>query len=436
MERTILYVISFFIESFVVYQYTSCFFMPRFRIAIRILSLILFYGILFLIAFFWEKTVLNTIAFIIVNGFFFFSQYHLKFFQEILHLFIITTIMGITEAFSYGIISVFAPSFDLNTQTGLALILFTAFSKILFLLIVYFLIIISKKRIIHQNPNDHSAPLLILIPIASVFIIFTFITTGEEPYITGTVKTLITISTFLLLLINLLIFGINQYSQKISREFTDIQLLLQKESDLVKYYEMLLAHHENQGILIHDFKKHLQSIALLNETTSNDAIRSYIQQLLQSSALTESVRICDNKMLNAILCRYKRQCFDKNLSFQADIRSHSVDFLENSSLTSLFCNLLDNAIEAAECVPEGFIELMVQKKTHTPFVVISVINSCPQNPLSHKGKPPLSSKSNKKLHGFGMKSIRKTVKQYGGDLNFYYDDNTGTFHSLITLRDK
>lgn len=35
-------------------------------------------------------------------------------------------------------------------------------------------------------------------------------------------------------------------------EFTEMQLLLQKESDSAQYYKMLNAQNENQRILIHD----------------------------------------------------------------------------------------------------------------------------------------------------------------------------------------
>ena len=55
-------------------------------------------------------------------------------------------------------------------------------------------------------------------------------------------------------MVNLLVFGINQYNQKKSQEYTDMQLLLQKESDSVEYYEMMLSQNENQSILIHDIK--------------------------------------------------------------------------------------------------------------------------------------------------------------------------------------
>ena len=61
-----------------------------------------------------------------------------------------------------------------------------------------------------------------------------------------------------------------------------MQLQLQKEHDSAEYYKMLIAQNENQRILIHDMKKHLQSIALLNEDNENEKIRAYIDQLMHS----------------------------------------------------------------------------------------------------------------------------------------------------------
>ena len=48
------------------------------------------------------------------------------------------------------------------------------------------------------------------------------------------------------------------YNQKKSGEFTDLQLQLQKEKDAGKYYHMLAAQDEQQKIMIHDIKNHLQ----------------------------------------------------------------------------------------------------------------------------------------------------------------------------------
>ena len=52
-----------------------------------------------------------------------------------------------------------------------------------------------------------------------------------------------------------------------------------------------------------------------------------------------------HEMLNSILCRYQRHCNDKHIIFHTDIRSGTVQHIYPRDLTSLFCNLLENAVE-------------------------------------------------------------------------------------------
>lgn len=37
-------------------------------------------------------------------------------------------------------------------------------------------------------------------------------------------------------------------------------------------------------------------------------------------------------------------------------------------------------------------------------------------------------------HGFGLKSIRRIIKKYNGDIEMYYNDVTCTFHTIIMLK--
>jgi two-component system sensor histidine kinase AgrC len=77
-------------------------------------------------------------------------------------------------------------------------------------------------------------------------------------------------------------------------------------------------------------------------------------------------------------------------------------------LTSLFCNLLDNALESADNIPDSFIELTVEKKENSPFIIIILINSCRSTPVYDQDGLPVSHKANKGRHGFGIKSIKKS----------------------------
>lgn len=211
-----------------------------------------------------------------------------------------------------------------------------------------------------------------------------------------------------------------------------MRLLQQREIDAANYYEMIRSHHESQQILIHDIKKHLQSIDILNSQKEPEKISAYIRGLMISPGLKETGKLCESAMLNAILCRYKEQCFYKHIAFLSDVRHGTTDFISDKDLTALFCNLLDNAVNAADGIPDSYIELRASRRENTHMTVLSVVNSCRSDPFANFSHMP-SDRSNRIQHGLGLKIIRRVVEQYNGFMKLYYDGETSTFHTIITL---
>lgn len=375
-----------------------------------------------------------------VNFIYLYSQYQLKWFSALFHSAILTSIMGTCELIPFGILLRYSPHFFAETSYFRNLAILSVFSKISFFLIIYILIHFFKGKNSPNSSQNITAFLLSFIPLTAVFVIITFIHIGENTPIPRTSDRMITLSAILLLYINLLVFGLNLYNQKKHSEYTETLLLLQKESDTAKYYEMLLSQYDNQSILIHDIKKHLQSIDLLNDQHDYEKISSYIKQLLLSSDLRDAAKLCDHALLNAILGRYKKQCLSLHISFLTDIRSGVLQFMAENDITSLFCNLLDNAVEACETIPDSFIEVTAYKNKNTPYVVITVTNSCRSDPFaslpSNRRRHKLTGKPDAVRHGFGLKSIRKTISKYDGDMEMYYEQETLTFHSVILLTQK
>ncbi len=109
--------------------------------------------------------------------------------------------------------------------------------------------------------------------------------------------------------------------------------------------------------------------------------------------------------------------------------------MEDNDITALFCNLLDNAVEAAEKISEGCIQLHITRQASTPFTFISVINSCRVSPFSKDGRLP-SSKKDSLRHGYGLRSITRIVEKYCGDIQMYYDAENTSFHTIIMLRNQ
>ena len=91
-------------------------------------------------------------------------------------------------------------------------------------------------------------------------------------------------------------------------------------------------------------------------------------------------------------------------------------------------------MEAASGVPDAFIEISTVRRANTPFIVITVINSSRKNPFSNPQGSLATNKPDKSKHGFGIKSIQKTVGKYHGDIKMYYNEDNLTFHTIIGIK--
>lgn len=381
----------------------------------------------------YESMFLNMLVFTAVNFIYIFIFYEVKWYTAFFHAVVTSCIMGLSEIVIAGVIPNLI--YDIYNQESLLqrMVVLTMFSKLLYLLVLQLIVYMFGKAKEHTQHNNKGFWLLTTIPIITVWITVTLVLFCINTQLSKKLEYMASISAFLLLFINILVFGLYRYNQTKEAEYYELQLQVQKENDATEYYKMLLQENENQNILIHDIKKHLQSISLLNEQGATEKITEYIEKIVQSSDLQSSVRICNQEFLNAILCRYDRNCKEKNISLRADIRSDSLNFVSDNDLTALFCNLMDNAVEAASKVQESYIELSVSLKSGTNIVVISLINSCEENPFNSAGRL-ITGKQDKKSHGYGMKSIRRIISKYDGEMNNYFEEESKTFHTIIMLK--
>ena len=376
-----------------------------------------------------EKPFLNMLSFIITNFICILLLFDTNWKAAFFHSGITTCFMAVSEVAILGILSNLMYNFYDNNTLFRKLVILTPFSKLLYFMllqmVIYFWGKSKEQSIIGSGINS-----LIIIPLASTVILTTFCVLFVHISLPSFLEHMVAISALLLLIINILVFAIYRHNQKKEAEYIELQLQLQKENDSITYYKMLLQEHENQSILIHDIKKHLQSLSMLNEQNERDKIANYIECIIHSSALQNSVRVCDHELLNAILCRYQRNCHEKSVSFRTDIRSGCVDFMSDNDLTVLFCNLLDNGLGAASLLPDSFIELNVCRKSGSSLIVLTMINSCRVNPFTPSGRL-VTTKQNRKMHGFGLKSIKRIVEKYHGEMKLYYEEESHTFHTII-----
>lgn len=211
-------------------------------------------------------------------------------------------------------------------------------------------------------------------------------------------------------------------SQNIKAENTEL-----KNKDT--YYNEIKKQSENSRILAHDFSRHLNTIGSLSENQEN--ITEYISNISEDFAISNPIDYSSNPTLNIITHRFYDKCKEANIRFDVNIREAQISFMIAPDITALFDNLLENAFESAVLAEQGTIDFSIYMRNKN-FVIIELINSCPQKPKYESGE--LRTKKTTPYHGIGTKSIGRIVKKYDGEASMLFNEEDGTFEVVIMLR--
>lgn len=186
------------------------------------------------------------------------------------------------------------------------------------------------------------------------------------------------------------------------------------------YLKLLENQNEEMHILTHDIKNHLSTIGAMNNI---DDVQNYVQTVY-SDYTSINLAKSSNKMIDIILYKYSMICKGHNVDFVIEAKTANLSYIEESQLSSLLNNLLDNAVEAAKNSKDKFVEMAIRKEHN--FDVLTVINSCDSQPDLTK-----STKHDFKNHGYGTKIIKRIVSKNNGEFDCRFDSENSKF--IITI---
>ena len=126
-----------------------------------------------------------------------------------------------------------------------------------------------------------------------------------------------------------------------------------------------------------------------------------------------------NIALDVVLTRESFSCGEKNISMTCLADGKCLDFISEVDIYSLFGNILDNAIEATEKVPDPEKRLLTLDIAQEGYFVHIRVENYFTDKLTFTNGLPDSTKGDSLYHGFGMKSIKMLVQKYGGSLKVY-----------------
>lgn len=239
-------------------------------------------------------------------------------------------------------------------------------------------------------------------PLISVFILLSFYWMSEY-YVAWNGYGLILVNVLLLFAMN----GCSVYFYRLVIKGYEAEkqyrLYRQREELVYEHYQKLEQNYQTSRKIVHDMKNHMQAMMKLYEEGQTEEAHSYGLEVFHLLNQTGHMWYTENRMLNIILNEKLSEEEMKEVVLTLDIEEHSLDGIREIDLTTIFANLLDNAIEALGVQEEHDKFLKIYVGRVRDFLMIELSNS--------KGR---RRKKKENHQGLGLKNVKEAIDKYEG----------------------
>lgn len=417
---------TYFSETLIVYSYINHIYKSKKNnFSSLFITLSLYMALIVIYRYITTNEIIHAVLIVVLNILLIFLLFESSIKSAVFHSIILCILQYISEVVS---VYVMALSFNLSSEKIVEqhFEIATILSRVLYLMLCKFL-----ERFTYKENKSNSWGrwfALSILPISSVLIILSIRKLTTEIALTPSQNFICMGSLFILLVANIVIYAIYEHAEISNQRLLELEILNQKNDIDLKYLSLLEKKNEQMQIMSHDYKNNLLSIEAMS--TSED-IKEFIQSMVGEISNNSQIGKTKNRFLDVILNKYIDICNEKDIDFKNEIINDNLSFFSNYDMSTLFNNILDNAVESAETSTNPFIYLNISNVLNS-YHKITVINSCDIEPNAINGHL-VTTKNNKNIHGFGTKSISKVVNKYDGELQWDYDKTEKSFKLTILI---
>lgn len=338
----------------------------------------------------------------------------------------------LSEILSAFLFSQFIDKLDfLNKESFFYRIISIELTNIILFLLVMLLSFFVKKK--HYSISFRYWIMLLSVPVTTLITLTVYqyymsqLPPGEEMNI------YIIVSSLGLVFINVLVFVLfsklqSQLDLLRHEELMRMQMELEKNS-----FNKLEDSYNRTRALRHDLKNHLKVLSGMAKSGTREELLEYLDTMVDTVEESTYVSVCGNSAVDAVLNEKLATAQKNNIASHFDVCKLTDTKIPPMDLCVIIGNALDNAIEAAVKIPDiekRYIHLKITSGDGELF--ISAENPVLTAPKK-RGKLYVSDKGDSEAHGLGLKSIKRTVDKYSGEMMLKCDNNV--FNFLVDIKE-
>ena len=228
----------------------------------------------------------------------------------------------------------------------------------------------------------------------------------------------------------------------ISYELTAYQIDKKTSDEKIAYYQAertvrlkkLLSIYESNEQTIrkykHDIRHFNRVLAGFIQNKEYDKAASYLQEFDSMLEGVTAVSFCENTIVNELLTIYASQC--QKLGFKPRIKANVPErfAIEETDLTSLVANALENAVEAQSQLNPGKRALQVEISFDGRKLKLMTKNPTGREISFKENGLPVSTRPVQS--GIGTAQIKAIAEKYGGVASFSQEDGMFVVKAVLT----
>lgn len=224
-----------------------------------------------------------------------------------------------------------------------------------------------------------------------------------------------------------LLYSMTRSALKSARQEAEL-LALEQQQKLKEQQTKALADRRQQTLSLWEhMKEDLLVYRNLMDHEQYTEAASYLENLTSRFQEERFHPLCSDNLINAILDSKRQIASQYNIRTSFQLLLPEKSNIENSDLSSIFFNLMDNGIEAcrASRTSDPFIQITAKQTAN--FLTIHMLNSKdPNQKFDHK-----TTKTDPWAHGFGLAIIEDIASKYDGSCQWI--DNGDVFESVVMV---